>query len=110
MKTGSADPSARFAGLGNNAEFVRSAPPPTPFAAGDHLQNAIHRYTSNHTLSRNLRCRAVYPRRSPAEGYVYKYRPSVRMSFAEPIWARGHVAARRGRTHDRFRTAANFAE
>jgi hypothetical protein len=32
------------------------------------------------------------------------------MSFAEPIWARGHVAARRGRTHDRFRTAANFAE
>ena len=27
------------------------------------------------------------------------------MSFAEPIWAGGHVAACKGRTHDRFRTA-----
>jgi hypothetical protein len=29
------------------------------------------------------------------------------MSFAEPIWASGHVAAYIGRTHDRFRTAIN---
>ena len=49
-------------------------------------------------------------RENPGWPVVYKYRPSVRMSFAEPIWARGHVAARRGRTHDRFRTATNFAE
>ena len=49
-------------------------------------------------------------RRNPGWPVVYKYRPSVRMSFAEPIWARGHVAAQRGRTHDRFRTVTNFAE
>ncbi len=43
----------------------------------------------------------VNPETPPAD----RGRLSVMGSFAEPIWASGHIAASTGRTHDRRRTA-----
>ena len=47
---------------------------------------------------------------NPSASMANTCRSIVWMLLAEPIWARGHDAAQKGRTHDRIRTHVKFCK